>query len=146
MNYSLSPKNNNYESYYDQFRDFPEYQDIGYNISNTNNQGNKFNKTLNDIFGLGQNIFGTYNNFGSGGYGGIIGGALSGLMEGMRHGSSWDEDVPQAVFGIDDNKDSDVMQSLKGAGKGAMMGAPFGPIGMAVGAVLGLGASFLDDI
>lgn len=33
-----------------------------------------------------------------------------------------------------------------GAGKGAMLGSSFDPIGTAVGAALGLGASFLDDI
>lgn len=33
-----------------------------------------------------------------------------------------------------------------GAGKGSMLGSSFDPIGTAVGAALGLGASFLDDI
>ena len=122
MNYSLSGRNNN------QFQKF-----------------NKFSKTVNDIFGIGKDLFGAYNDGGS--YGGIIAGGLRGLGEGLRRGSSWHEDVPQAIFGIDDKKDSDVMQTVKGAAKGAIMGAPFGgPIGMIVGALLGAGASFLDDI
>lgn len=94
---------------------------------------------------IGSDIFGSYNSYGTGSYGGIIGGALNGLTAALN-GGSWKEDVPQSVFGIDDHKDSDIMQTIKGAGKGAMMGAPFGPIGMIVGAVLGTGASFLDDI
>ena len=77
-------------------------------------------------------------------YGGMI---LGGVRAGQSAlgGGSFKDDVPQAFFGIDSENDSDVMQSLKGAGQGAMMGAPFGPIGMAVGAALGLGSSFLDD-
>ena len=106
---------------------------------------NKLGKTANDIFGIGRDILGSYNSYGSGSYGGLIGGAINGLSTALR-GGSWEEDVPQSIFGIDDHKDSDVMQTIKGAGKGAMMGAPFGPIGMVVGAILGGGASFLDDI
>lgn len=109
------------------------------------NDTNKFNKTANDIFGLGRDIFSGYNSYGSGSYGGLIGGAVNAGMSALN-GGSWKEDVPQSFFGIDDHKDSDVMQTIKGAGKGAMMGSPFGPIGMAVGALLGTGASFLDDI
>lgn len=109
----------------------------------TNN--NKYSKAVDDIFGLGRDAFSTFNSYGNGGYGGIIGGVANAGMKALD-GGSWKDDVPQAFFGIDNKNDSDVMQSLKGAGKGAMMGAPFGPIGMAVGAVLGLGSSFLDDI
>lgn len=118
---------------------------MNYALSNNNYNDSKFSKTANDIFGIGKDIFGSYNSFGSGSYGGVLGGALSGLMSALN-GGSWKEDVPQSVFGIDDHKDSDVMQTIKGAGKGVMMGAPFGPIGMIVGGVLGAGASFLDDI
>ncbi len=122
---------------------------MNFGFSNNNpyqNQGyNKFPKTANDIFGIGKDIFSSYNNFGGGSYGGLIGGALNGLTSALR-GGSWKEDVPQSMFGIDDKEDSDVMQTIKGAGKGVMMGAPFGPIGMAVGGILGAGASFLDDI
>lgn len=124
MNYSLSGRSNFYSN---------------------PNQGDKYSKTANDIFGIGKDIFSSYNSFGNGGYGGIIGGGINAGLSALN-GGSWNEDVPQSFFGIDDHRDSDVMQTLKGAGKGAMMGAPFGPIGMAVGALLGTGASFLDDI
>lgn len=113
--------------------------------SNQNDKYNKFQKTTNDIFGIGKDMFSAYNGFGGGSYGGIIGGGINAGLSALN-GGSWKEDIPQSFFGIDDHKDSDVMQTLKGAGKGAMMGAPFGPIGMVVGALLGTGASFLDDI
>ena len=113
--------------------------------SNPNEQQSKFQKATNDIFGIGKDMFGAYNGFGGGGYGGIIGGGINAGLSALN-GGSWKENIPQSFFGIDDHKDSDIMQTLKGAGKGAMMGAPFGPIGMAVGALLGTGASFLDDI
>lgn len=82
-----------------------------------------------------------------GGFMPYVGIAKSGLNAGMSalNGGSFKDDVPQAFFGIDDS-DSEIMQSLGGAGKGALLGAPFGPIGMAIGGALGLGASFLDDI
>ncbi len=78
-------------------------------------------------------------------YAGIISGAMSAGSEAIQ-GGNWKDDVPQAFFGVDSEKDSDVMQALKGAGKGATMGMAFGPIGAVVGGVLGLGSSFLDDI
>lgn len=78
-------------------------------------------------------------------YAGILSGAMSAGSEAIQ-GGSWKDDVPQAFFGVDSEKDSDVMQALKGAGKGATMGMAFGPIGAVVGGVLGLGSSFLDDI
>ena len=78
-------------------------------------------------------------------YAGIISGALSAGTEATK-GGNWSDDVPQAFFGIDKDKDSDFMQALKGAGQGATMGMPFGPIGAVVGGALGLGSSFLDDI
>ena len=119
---------------------------MNYSLSGDNyNQNNKLNKYTNDIFGIGKDMFSGYNSYGGGSYGGIIGGGINAGLSALN-GGSWKEDIPQSFFGIDDHKDSDVMQTLKGAGKGAMMGAPFGPIGMAVGAVLGLGSSFLDDI
>lgn len=135
-----------YPSYYSSIADKDYNYNDNYNYGNTSSgSGNKLNKTFNDIFGIGKDMFGAYNSYGGGGYGGIIGGAVNSGMTALN-GGSWKEDVPQSFFGIDDHKDSDVMQTLKGAGKGAMMGAPFGPIGMAVGALLGTGASFLDDI
>lgn len=113
--------------------------------NNNYNDENKFEKATNDIFSIGKDIFSGYNSLGDGGYGGIISGGINAGRKALS-GGKWEDDVPQAFFGIDSENDSDVMQSLKGAGKGAMMGAPFGPIGMAIGAVLGLGSSFLDDI
>ena len=83
-----------------------------------------------------------------GGFMPYVGIAKGGLNAGLNalNGGSFKDDVPQAFFGIDDS-DSEIMQSLKGAGQGALMGLPFGgPIGAAVGGLLGLGASFLDDI
>jgi len=140
MNYSLSGRNNS--GHYNQFEEMPTSDNMS---QYGGNRGNKFNKTANDVFGIGKDLFGAYSSYGGGGYGGLIGGAMNAGMSALN-GGSWKEDVPQSFFGIDDHKDSDVMQTLKGAGKGAMMGAPFGPIGMAVGALLGTGASFLDDI
>lgn len=117
---------------------------MNYSFSNYNNN-NKFGKTINDMFGVGKDMFSGYNSFGSGGYGGLISGALGGLSSALK-GGSWKEDVPQSFFGIDDENDSEIMQAVKGAGKGASMGAAFGPWGAAIGGILGLGASFLDDI
>ena len=74
--------------------------------------------------------------------GGVINSGITAL-----NGGSWKDDIPQAFFGIDNKNDSDVMQTLKGAGKGAMMGTMVFPgVGTAIGALLGAGASFLDDI
>ena len=83
-----------------------------------------------------------------GGFMPYVGIAKGGLNAGLNalNGGSFKDDVPQAFFGIDDS-DSEIMQGIKGAGQGALMGLPFGgPIGAAVGGLLGLGASFLDDI
>lgn len=82
-----------------------------------------------------------------GGFVPYVGIAKGGLNAGMSalNGGSFKDDVPQAFFGIDDS-DSEIMQALKGTGNGVMMGLPFGPIGMAVGGLLGLGTSFMDDI
>lgn len=137
-----------YPSYYSSIAGYDNNYNNDYNYNYTNNYGsgsNKLNKYANDIFGLGKDMFGAYSSYGGGGYGGLISGAINAGMSALN-GGSWEEDVPQSFFGIDDHKDSDTMQTLKGAGKGAMMGAPFGPIGIAVGALLGTGASFLDDI
>ncbi len=50
------------------------------------------------------------------------------------------------MFNIDKDNDSDVMQAIKGTVNGASMGSSFGPWGAAIGGVLGLGSSFIDDI
>ena len=101
---------------------------------------NSFLKNTDTASSTGSSLLG---NIGT--YAPLISGGISAGSEAIN-GGSWRDDVPQAFFGIDNKKDSDVMQALKGAGKGAMMGAPFGPVGMIAGAVLGLGSSFLDDI
>lgn len=114
--------------------------------NNTENEEGKTNKTMSDIGSLANTGIGVYNGIqGGGGYGGLISGGINAGATALK-GGSWKDDIPQSFFGIDNKNDSDVMQSLKGAGQGAMMGSFGGPIGMAIGAALGLGASFLDDI
>lgn len=84
----------------------------------------------------------------SAGGGTPIGLIMGGIRAGQKglSGGDWKDEVPQAFFGID-SEGSDTSQALSGAAKGAIMGLPFGgPIGAAIGGVLGLGASFLDDI
>lgn len=147
---SLFGKNyQKYPSYYSSIAD----KDMDYSTGSTANSyggdyNNKFNKTVNDMFGVGRDLFSSYQ--GMDGAGGswmpILGGVLNAGRSALS-GGSWKEDVPQSFFGIDDHKDSDVMQTVKGAGKGAMMGTAIFPgIGTAIGALLGAGASFLDDI
>lgn len=115
----------------------------------------KVGEYASDIFGLGKKGFDIYKMFGSSGAGASsgVGPYLPAIMGAVNAGStairggSFRDDVPQAFFGIDNEKDSDVMQSLKGAGQGALMGTSIMPgPGTIVGALLGLGASFLDDI
>ena len=115
----------------------------------------KVGEYASDIFGLGKKGFDIYKMFGSSGAGAgngvvpylpTIMGAINAGSTAIR-GGSFKDDVPQSFFGIDNKNDSDVMQGLKGAGQGALMGTAIMPgIGTAVGALLGLGASFLDDI
>lgn len=111
--------------------------------------GNSANPMPNEsIIPLGQSelgnssIGGLFSNIAP--YGGIISGGLNAGKTALE-GGDWKDDVPQSFFGINPDG-SDVNQSVSGALKGAQMGAPLGPIGMAVGAALGLGSSFLDDI
>lgn len=115
----------------------------------------KVGEYASDIFGLGKKGFDIYKMFGSSGAGSGsgVGAYIPAIMGAVNAGStaikggSFKDDVPQAFFGIDNKKDSDVMQGLKGAGQGALIGTSIFPgIGTAVGALLGLGASFLDDI
>lgn len=75
---------------------------------------------------------------------GLLSGAKRAGLSALN-GGSFTEDVPQSFFNINKD-DSDIMQTIGGAGQGVMMGAPFGPIGMAIGGLLGAGSSFLDDI
>lgn len=138
-----------YPSYYSSIANKDKDYDTG---STANSYGggynNKFNKTVNDMFGVGRDLFSSYQGMeGAGGsYFPLIGGLINSSTKALN-GGSWKDDVPQAFFGIDNEKDSDVMQTLKGAGKGAMMGTAIFPgIGTAIGALLGAGASFLDDI
>lgn len=101
-----------------------------------------------NALGIGKDIFNTIQGFGGdgGSYLPLIGGAMSAGKTAIN-GGSWRDDIPQSFFGIDNKNDSDVEQSLKGAAKGAAMGTSILPgWGTAIGAVFGLGASFLDDI
>lgn len=105
------------------------------------------NKTSNTI-GIGKDILDIIQGFGGGGgsYTPLIG-SVANASKTAIDGGSWRDDIPQSFFGIDNENDSDVEQSLKGAAKGAAMGTSILPgWGTAIGAVLGLGASFLDDI
>lgn len=117
--------------------------------------GGKVGEYASDMFGLGKKGFDIYKMFGSSGAGAGsgVGPYIPAIMGAVNAGStaikggSFKDDVPQAFFGINSEKDSDVMQGLKGAGQGALMGTAIMPgIGTAIGALLGLGASFLDDI
>lgn len=117
----------------------------------------KASEYASDIFGLGKKGYDIYKMFGSSGAGAGAGSGVGpyipAIMGAVNAGStaikggSFKDDVPQAFFSIDNENDSDVMQALKGAGQGALMGTSILPgWGTAIGAVLGLGASFLDDI
>lgn len=78
-------------------------------------------------------------------------GVLNGLNKGFNH--SDDKEIwggvgngIQGFFNVNEN-DSDVMQGINGTLDGAMKGTAIFPgIGTAIGAALGLGSSFLDDI
>ena len=78
-------------------------------------------------------------------------GVLNGLNKGFNH--SDDKEIlggfgngVQGFFNINEN-DSDVMQGINGTLDGAMKGTMIFPgVGTAIGALLGLGSSFLDDI
>ena len=122
---------------------------MNYSLSGRNNYNdNKYNKTVNDMFGVGKDFFSSYQGLdGAGGsYFPIIGGLINSGTKALS-GGSWKDDIPQAFFGIDNENDSDVMQAFKGVGKGAMMGTAIFPgIGTVIGALFGAGASFLDDI
>lgn len=83
------------------------------------------------------------SNF-AGGYGGLIGGGINGLSSFAQSGDY--KDGLQGFFSIDKD-DSDVMQGIKGTINGAVTGGSVGgPWGALAGGILGLGASFLDDI
>ena len=97
---------------------------------------------IDDFVNVGTDVATAFN--GGGGYGSMATGAMNSLNTLGKGGSLGD--AGQSFFGIDAENDSDVMQGIKGAGRGAMMGSTFGPVGTAVGALLGLGSSFLDDI
>lgn len=106
----------------------------------------KGDDTLSDIGEIGGSIAGLTKNWGNsgGGYGGIISGGVNGLKSFSESGDY--KDGLQGFFGVDKD-DSDVMQSIKGAVNGATTGGSVGgPWGAAIGGILGLGSSFLDDI
>lgn len=125
------------------------------NGTSSNSLGGLFNNSFetagNNALENPDNFLGFMNGGSGGGYN--AGGWLSLIPNAFNagktafDGGSWSDDVPQSFFGIDSKNDSDVMQAFKGAGQGASMGTAIYPgIGTAIGAVLGLGASFLDDI
>lgn len=130
--------------FYNEDRKKNNNQDLGY-FSNT-----QPNNMIGDIAELGKQGYDLYNIFSNGAstMNPWVALGASALRSGQSAlgGGSFKDDIPQAFFGINNSNDSEIMQGLKGAGSGAMLGAPFGPIGMAVGAALGLGSSFLDDI
>lgn len=85
------------------------------------------------------------SNFGGGNLGwiGAAQGAGRGLGSLLEGGSI--DNAGQSFFNINED-DSEIEQALSGAFNGAQMGSAAGPWGAAIGGVLGLGASFLDDI
>lgn len=102
-----------------------------------------------DLYGLAK----TWGNSGGatsgagkalGGYGGLISGGINGLTSFAQSGNY--KDGLQGIFSIDKD-DSEIMQAVKGAVNGAALGGSSGnPWAALAGGVLGLGASFLDDI
>lgn len=119
------------------------------NGGDTNSLGGSIFSNAGDMYGLYNTIAGaTGGGSGSGGgaagYAGLINGGLNGLGAFAQSGDY--KDGVQGVFGVDNENQSDIMQAVNGAMNGASMGASFGPWGAAIGGVLGLGSSFLDDI
>lgn len=110
-----------------------------------------------DIGSIGGGIMDIYNTLGNSGgssgggsgtgalgYIGLANGAMNGVNKFAESGDY--KDGVQGMFSIDKDNDSDVMQAIKGTVNGASMGSSFGPWGAAIGGVLGLGSSFIDDI
>lgn len=108
------------------------------------------NSTMSDIGNLGGSIASLAKNWGNsgggaGGYASVIGGGINGLNSFAESGDY--KDGLQGFFGVDKENDSDVMQAIKGTVNGATTGGSIGgPWGAAIGGILGLGSSFLDDI
>ena len=121
---------------------------VSKNTKTTNNSG--WQKDVGDVVGLGKDAYDLFGTLSSGsGSGGPswIGAAVGGTNALKTLGKTGSfRDAGQTFFNIDAENDSEIMQALKGASSGAQMGAGFGPWGALIGGVLGLGASFLDDI
>lgn len=120
-------------------------------VPEDNENGNSTLSDLGDIGGSVASLAKTWGNSGSsaggamGGYGGIISGGINGLNSFAESGDY--KDGLQGFFGVDKDNDSDVMQVIKGTVNGAATGGSVGgPWGAAIGGILGLGSSFLDDI
>lgn len=126
------------------------------NGNDTNSLGGSIFSNAGDLYNLyssissngssGSGLFsgGSSGGSGIGAYGGLISGGINGLSSFAQSGDY--KDGLQGMFGVDDENQSEIMQAISGAKNGAMMGSSFGPWGAAIGGVLGLGSSFLDDI
>lgn len=100
------------------------------------------NDTLEDIISGASKTFG--ESGATRGYGGLISGGKNGLSSFAQSGDY--KDGLQGFFSIDKD-DSDVMQGIKGTINGTVTGGSVGgPWGALAGGILGLGASFLDNI
>lgn len=114
----------------------------------------------NSVLGSGESTSALGSAIGSeaGGFSMPGGGWLSlgtGLMNGLNKGFNHSDDKEimggfgngiQGFFNVNEN-DSDVMQGINGTLDGAMKGTAIFPgVGTVIGALLGLGSSFLDDI
>ena len=120
------------------------------NNTNMSNIADKFN-----TWGNNTNFFGGGEAGGASplGYISIAQNGMKGLQEGLNAGNNPDEEViaggigngVQGFFGSNDY-DNDIAQAIAGTSNGAKMGSTFGPWGAAIGGVLGLGSSFLDDL
>lgn len=120
-------------------------------IGNQQNN-NQFSNKVNDIFGTTNKIGSLYNTFqgASNPYLSFGTGLLNGLDKEFnskeKYWGGFGNGL-QGFFGVDSERDSDVMQGVNGTLNGAIKGTMIFPgIGTAVGALLGLGSSFIDDI
>ena len=137
------------------------------NKNSSMNNGGDTNSLGGNIFSNAADMYGLYNTMGgttggasgsgfmsgaegAGGFGGgaavyagLIRGGLNGLGSFAQSGDY--KDGLQGMFGVEDENQSDIMQAVNGTMNGASMGSSFGPWGAAIGGVLGLGSSFLDD-
>ena len=74
------------------------------------------------------------------------GSSLTGGDSGSSTGTLIGEAINNVAKGDGKGKQSDLEQAISGTVSGATTGSAFGPWGTAIGAALGLGSSFFDDI